>query len=269
MLRLHAEIDSWPVDPGDSPDRPEWEGKLMTVLWTVCPVGEKCPQVHDYTAEEVIVQGYTLELRDPAKAAKLAAPPNEGLVIVPKRQWRPEYLRDDELVPWIRERFTRSLLRVENRRAYEVESDGGDFARFLHGADAPLEGEEWMAQLRSERAAGKRRSKVHITHDGHLSDYEMYACRWGFARTVQAGEAVRMVDNDGAMADVPDFSVIDGKHVLRMDYDEHDQWIGAMPISGPDAAVYRALAAQLWQGGAEFTPWWAVHPQARQRPRAA
>jgi hypothetical protein len=231
-------------------------------------VGEKCPQVHDYTSEEVIVQGYTLDVRDPAKAAELDAPANESLVVVPKRQWRPAYLGDDEFVPWVRERFTRSLLRIENRRAYEVESDGGDFARFLHGADAPLEGEEWMAQLRDERAAGKRRSKVHITQ-GRLSNYELYSCRWGFARTVQNGEAVRMLDDDGALADVPDFSVIDGKDVLRMDYDQHDQWIGAMPISGPDAAVYRALAVVLWRQSADFTPWWAVHPQARQRPQAA
>lgn len=241
----------------------------MTLFAYDCPVGRQCPKIHPYTEADVIVQGDDLGQRDPDRLAALGLPAHEGAVVVPRRLVHPAYVTGDELDAWIDERFTHDLLRIENRRAYAVASDGSDFARFLAGEPEPTVVGPWFDQLDAEHAAGKTSRKAHITA-AELSDYERYACAWGYARTVEHHEQVRMTeDRSGMFDDVPDFYVLDGAHVLRMDYADDHRFLGALPITGPDAAVYRALAEIVWSRGVEFRAWWATHPAARRRPHAA
>jgi hypothetical protein len=244
----------------------------MTPLAHDCPVGNTCPAVHPYTEDEVVVVGDALDRRDPAKLAELAPRIGEKEVanVVPVRLIYPDYLSIDELDAWITERFTTTCLRIENRPAYAVASDGGDFARWLAGEREPSVGAEWMDALRTERREHKYRSKVHVVGGRDLTDYERYAFDWGFSRTVDAGEDVRIFDDPGhRFEEVPDFFVLDGRHVLRMDYGDDHSFLGALPITGPDAAVYRAIASVLWSGATLFHDWWAAHPDAHRRPRAA
>ncbi len=241
--------------------------KITGLLAGKCPNGDDCPKIHDTDGSHVIVQGDLIV--DPTTVGKKSLPKGEGLVAVPRELIYPAGMTLPEMSAYILERHTFHLLRVENRRAYAAASDGGDFARYLDGADGPLEGAGWHNKLREWTGDGRIRTKVHVV-EGELSPYERYAFEWGFTRTTMAGEGVRVLEADpGELAGLPDFWVVDGEHVIRMDYDDTDKFSAAHVVTGPDAAAYRVLARVLWSEATNFDTWWDTHPGYRRKPRAA
>lgn len=241
--------------------------KITGLLANLCPNGDDCPKIHDTDGSHVIVQGDLIT--DPTTVGKKALPAGEGLVSVPRELIYPAGMSLPEMSAWILERHTFHLLRIENRRAYAAASDGGDFARYLDGADGPIEGGAWGDKLRGWTAEGRIRTKIHVV-EGELSDYERYEFEWGFTRTVRAGEVVRVLEADpGVLTDVPDFWVVDTEHVVRMDYDDAGKFVAAHVVTGPDAATYRALARVMWAESTPFETWWDAHPGYRRTSRAA
>lgn len=244
--------------------------KITGVLADGCPHGHDCPRIHDTDGETVIVQGDRLDLLDPETHDSLRMPKQETAVVVPRELIYPPTLDLAGMAQWIDERHTFHLLRVENRRAYASASDGGDFARFLAGEREPLEGGAWQDRLRSSTRAGRRWTKLHVIEDDHLSAYEAYEFAWGFTGTTSAGEDVRVLSAAAGMfAEMPDFWVVDHEHVIRMSYDDDGRFAHALPVHGPDAATYRALARFLWSQGQPFSSWWAEHPEMHRRDRLA
>jgi hypothetical protein len=240
--------------------------KIMGRLGDACPNGHDCHRIHDTDGDQVIVQGD--KLTDPAVLAELRMPEHETAVLLDRTVIHPAPMSLEQLAAWIDVRHTRHLLRIENLRAYAAASDGGDFPRYLDGQDAPLEGAGWRDHLRSTTAAGRRWSKVHILGPDGLSDYERYEFEWGFCNNVRAGEEIRILPDRPDLHEVPDFWVIDHEHVARMAYDSAGRFLGAEAVTGPTAAVYRALAVTVWSAAVPFTAWWDAHPEFHRRVTA-
>lgn len=178
---------------------------------------------------------------------------------------------------FIREHFCRTAFRMETLQQYEVASDGTDFARYLAGEPGPTpeRKEPWLNRLRSERERGLQRSRVRlVTHP--VSDYTRFECEWGYVPNTDAGEAVAILD----VADLTigeetirrwqehgDFWLIDGEHVVEMQYDPHGQFIGA--VLADDATPYRQIAGHAQSVAEPFAAWWSRHLEYHRDPQAA
>jgi hypothetical protein len=182
-----------------------------------------------------------------------------------------------ELGAYIRANFTdhpepagRGAFRLETLPAYEVASDGSDFARYLAGEAAPTpeRKQPWLARLRHEKERGLHRSRVHVV-DAPLSDYLRYECEWSYVPNGEAGEEIRILDrsevrltveHDELFTTTGDFWLLNGEVVVRMNYDEQGRFIGAEIVSD-DVAVYQRAAEAAWTLAKPFLQWWARHPQ--------
>jgi hypothetical protein len=174
-----------------------------------------------------------------------------------------------ELRPYLDTHFTETLFRLESLAAYDVASEGSDFAGYLAGepAPSPERRQPWLDRLQAERSRGQQRRRVH-TVTLPLSDYLRFECEWGYALnpyedirilelTAQRPDLQALVDAAGG-----DFYLVDGKYVLRLRYTAENQPLGFVADSSPAVAVdYRRIAEALWSEAEPFTQWWAAHPQ--------
>ncbi len=232
-----------------------------------CPNGLDCPRIHDTDGDHVIVQGD--RVTDPAVLEHLHLPEHETAVAVPRGLIYPQPMSLAELGDWIGRHHDSHLFRLENRDAYSSVSDGGDFARFVAGEDGPLEGAAWQERLERDTAAGRRWTKVHVIR-GALSDYERYCAAWPWPRTTEAGEDLRVLEaGQYDLEGVPDFFVLERRHVVRSSYDDTGRFVGAYVVPEPDAAVYRNLAARVWADSVPFAAWWDAHPLEHRNRNAA
>lgn len=179
-------------------------------------------------------------------------------------------LDEDDLGAYIDEHFARSLFRLERLPAYVVASDGGDYAAWLAGEPepSPERKEPWLAVLRAERARGLYSRRVRIF--GHpLTDYECYACEWGYALNGPAGEDIRVIDTAERSVppavSVPDFWLLDDELVVAMHYDESGRFEGAQPLGEDALPLYRTARDAAWAAGEAFDQWWSRHPEHRNR----
>ncbi|MGH3439484.1 MAG: DUF6879 family protein [Pseudonocardiaceae bacterium] len=166
------------------------------------------------------------------------------------------------------ETTTDDLFRWETLPAYEVASDGSDYRRYLDGADAPTpeRKQPWLDTLREWADQGRPRRRVRIIHDP-ITDYERYACEWGYALNSQAGEIIRVIDL--AHTSLPreltrvagDFWLIDGREVVAMYYQPDGQFRAAEILGPEQVDEHRSGAGISWELGIDFGTWWNGHPQ--------
>lgn len=182
---------------------------------------------------------------------------------------------------WIGDHYAREgdrLFRLEVLPEYAVADDGADFIRWMTGADEPTwsRKEPWLKTLREEHDAGLRASRVRIFTPG-LTDYERYACEFGYALNAPAGEDIRVLrrgehpipqllhEVDFWLADTSDGSI----HVAVMRYDECGHFLGADPVTGPtEIERYRDTRDEMLAAGEPFLRWWGRHTELHRR-RAA
>lgn len=173
-------------------------------------------------------------------------------------------LSESELDQFWADHFHKTAARLEVRDLYAVASDGGDFARYLAGEDAPDPARKnaWLDELRADAAAGKHWQWVHVVR-GPLSDYLRYAFEWGYRLNIRAGAEVKILDlaehprPDGLVGE--DFWVFDDGAVLVMIYDDQGRFLGAEPVSDQDGRYRRALEA-AWHAAEPFDQYWQAHP---------
>ena len=166
-----------------------------------------------------------------------------------------------------------SLFRLETLAAYDVGSDGGDFARYLRGEPGPdMERKRaWHKVLQADRARGVRNYRVHVLRSP-LSLYCRYECEWGYAFNTQY-EGIGILDL--AEAERPaglvghDFWAVDDRAAARMHYDGAGRYLGAEIV--PATLVPRYLAARdaAWAAAVPFADYWAAHPQHHRGGREA
>ena len=165
----------------------------------------------------------------------------------------------------------RDLFRLETLDRYEVPTDGGDFARYAAGEDAPDPARKaaWHERLRAERERGLRRWRVHVVKEP-LSDYLRFEFDWGHRLNAHL-EDIRVLVLASPPADRGwhDFWLVDGRDVLVMDYGPDGRFLGARPAPADQVPSFRAIRDAAWEGGVPFTGWWAAHPQYHRHTRAA
>lgn len=168
---------------------------------------------------------------------------------------------------------TQDLFRWETLPAYEVASDGSDYRRYLDGADAPTpeRKQPWLDTLRAWADQGRYRRRVRIIHDP-ITEYERYACEWGYALNAQAGEIIRIIDlartplPPELMKIMGDFWLIDDRDVVAMHYEPDGQFRAAEILSPEQVAEYHEAAELAWGLGEDFTTWWNAHPHHHRSP---
>jgi hypothetical protein len=167
----------------------------------------------------------------------------------------------------------RELFRLEVLDAYDVSTDGGDFARYMAGAPGPDPARKapWLARLREDAARGLHNSRVHVVRSP-LGPYLRYECEWGYAPNVEAGEDIRILDlaeteAPGGLVD-HDFWLMDDRTAVRMHYDEGGRFLGASIIPRRQLGRYQRAAREAWRAAVPFSTYWPAHPQY-QREHAA
>lgn len=187
-------------------------------------------------------------------------------------------LTEHELYDWFAEHFIpvrcNTAFRVEFLSAYSVGSDGSDYQRWLEGEHEPTweRKNEVLRTIREETAAGLITERVKVMASPR-TDYDRYACEWGYAHNGPAGERIRVWD----LAETPlpalpishDFWLLDNGQVLRMHYDEHGRFEGASIPSRSMLPAYQATRDLLWDGAVPFETWYPTHPELRRASRAA
>jgi hypothetical protein len=163
-------------------------------------------------------------------------------------------------------RATRSLFRLETLPVYDVPTDRGDFPRYLAGQPAPdMERKgRWLEFLRAQRAQGVYRHRVRVLRTP-LSDYDRYACEWGYAYNVPAGDDTRILDlteRSGQTAAVDhDFWLLDQECPVRMHYDGVGRFLGATVVEPDELGRYQAAREAAWRAAEPFGTWWDRHPE--------
>ena len=243
--------------------------KITGLLFDSCPNSPICPRIYDTDGDDVIVQGK--KLADAAvRRAEFDVPDDEDLLSFPRNLLDQLRLLSPGEFEAVWDKISpRHILRVENRDTYLVDSDGDDFERFRDGRTLASEQHaSWLAHLDQARGQGVAWSRVRLFR-GDPTDYGLYECH-AFVDSADHGEQIRVVQHDDPdLIDVPDFHVLDNRHVLRLVYDQAGRHLGAVLVSGTDAVVYRQLAKALYADGQDFTAWWNDHPQYHRTLRAA
>ncbi len=164
------------------------------------------------------------------------------------------------------ERYRQRLFRMEALPAYAVSADGDDYHRWVAGELEPTweRKRPWLETLRADHSAGKVRYRVRILSP-ELTDYERYACEWGYALNAEAGEDIRVLRRGEHT--IPrrvierDFWVVDDDLVVLMHYDQHARFNGAELLPAGELGAYRDARDVAWEAGEPFGHWWARHPE--------
>lgn len=159
------------------------------------------------------------------------------------------------------------LFRWEALRAYEVATDGSDYRRYLDGAAEPTweRKRAWMNTLAAWAAEGRARRRARLVHCP-ITDYQRYACEWGYSFNSASGEQIRVLDlAETAVpletAGLPDFWLVDHIQPVVMHYGSDGHYLGAEVVPAAQADRYVAAATAAWTAGQDFDTWWQQHPE--------
>ncbi|MEO7193608.1 MAG: DUF6879 family protein [Pseudonocardiaceae bacterium] len=164
------------------------------------------------------------------------------------------------------ERFEFEAFRQEVRDQYDVPSDGGDFARYLAGEahpDPAVVG-PWREWLNDQRRRGRAVRRVRVL-DGLPSRYVRYECEWAYARSVDAGEDIRVLDlveqdpPAGLMGE--EFWLLDRSRAVVMCYDNAGRFRYGQTVEGTETGPWVACRDAVWAAAEPFTQWWDRHPE--------
>ncbi len=227
-----------------------------------CPNALDCPEIRGPLDDgRVVVRG---DKPDAAVLAELNLPDHEGAVVVPPSLVLGvrEVLTLDQLGEFVASHHTRDLFRLETLSFYNAASDADDLHRYLRGEPAPTADAKrpWLDRIRADVTSGRAWRRIHAVTQP-LSDYVRYECEWGYVPNSAAGEQVRIAELTPALAEVGDFFVLDGRHVVRSRYDETGRFVGAEVMGDSASAVpFLAIAELLWNQATNFSTWWDAHP---------
>lgn len=166
-----------------------------------------------------------------------------------------------------------ALFRLEALPAYTVADDGPNYQLWLDGAPEPdpkWKG-AWLDTLRAERSRGLRASRLRIFGE-QLTDYERYACEFGYALNGPAGEDIRVLHR--SEHDIPpglvvqDFWIVNSQHVIVMHYDDIGRFEDATLLDQPDNGPYLRTQLVGMAAAEPFMPWWERHTELHRRVAA-
>lgn len=246
---------------------------MIRLLREQCGQARTCPRMYRKDQATLIANGP--EVTDPADLARVRGDgqsAEEKAIYLPI-EFGAEFgveMGVDDLGAFIDDHFTSDLFRLETLPRYLVDSDEGDYQRYLSGGEGPANNAEWLELLQRDTAAGRHSRRLRI-FDDEPTDYERFEAEWCYVPNSRAGEDIRVMQASGTEhpRDLGDFYVVDGEHVLRMNYDSEGRFEGAVQVPAAHSSVYRALAELLWNAAEPFASWWATHPEFRRASRSA
>lgn len=156
------------------------------------------------------------------------------------------------------------LFRLELLPTYAVDSDGDDYRRWLDGAVEPTwaRKQPWLDRLRRERADGLRASRVRVLSPS-LTDYERYACSFGYAYNAAAGEDIRVLHRGRHPMPTGlvehDFWLLNDDLVVVMHYDGGGRFAGARVAGADELGAHLRTRELAWAAAEPFDAWWARH----------
>lgn len=170
----------------------------------------------------------------------------------------------------------RDLFRMETLPAYDVPINGNDLQRWLAGEPEPTwaNKQPWLDTLARWKREGRPRRRVRVIHDPP-TDYERYACDWGYRLNEEAGENIRVLDlaESGLpieLGDAPgDWWLIDSRDVVAMQYHPDGRFLGARALGPQHVRRHCQAADAAWRLATPFGSWWAAHPQHHHPARVA
>lgn len=233
-----------------------------------------CPGVHRVHGEEgLIVIGKT-NVSDTARMA-LADLVADDETPVRVQTWVPGCLMD---LPTLSEFFYAHvhqpgdhLFRIERLPAYSVGEPLYDRWRNGQDIDWSLK-TEWLDELRADHTNGIRHSRIRV-FPAELTDYQRYACEWGYALNADAGEDIRVL-REGEH-DIPT-DLIEAEYWLVNDeiavptlYDGRGRFLGAGWLDPERSAEYLDDRDRAWAAAEPFGEWWARHPELHRSKRKA
>lgn len=145
--------------------------------------------------------------------------------------------------------FRYSVFRLETLQVYAGSGEDQGIVAFHRGDLAPPPDpaeDEWSAQLRVNRAAGRIQQRVHVVIEP-ISPYLAYELTWEYGPHVAAGEDVRIIPViDNWPSDVPraDFTLFDSRILFRLHYASDGTWLGAERVEDDPGAVSDACFAR-------------------------
>jgi hypothetical protein len=167
--------------------------------------------------------------------------------------------------------FSATAFRLETLDTYTSGSDGGDVDRYLRGEPEPDPARKgpWLARLRSERAEGRQRQRVHVLRSP-ISPYVRYECEWGYLMNAEAGEDIRILDLSERPLPPPldgidhDFWLIDNSTAVRMTYDSAGRFVTAEVAAPVELPGYLAAREAAMAAAEPVAGWWRRHPEFHQ-----
>ena len=234
-----------------------------------------CPGVHAVPGQSELFV-ITKKVNDPDVLNSLSGHVGQGEQVGSTPPWVPSLLMDlPTLGAFIEANYYRpgdSVFRMECLPEYAVESDGDDYHRWLAGEAEPtwFRKQPWLDELAAARNNDMTHRRVR-RFGPTLTDYELYACEWGYALNAEAGEDIRVL-RDGEH-DVPDlleseYWVINDGTVVPVLYDGHGRFVGAGVLPSDRAAEFRHDRDAAWAAAEPFAQWWARHPELHRRMAA-
>lgn len=96
--------------------------------------------------------------------------------------------------------------------------------------------DNWLSMIRQATAEGRRFSRVRVV-SMPLTDYSRFGV-FCSEYTNAAGEDIRYLPRDQA-ADLPDYDywLFDSRKLVRMHFDDHENFLGAEVVEDPAAVV--------------------------------
>ena len=234
-----------------------------------------CPGVHRAPDldRELIVIGKT-DIPDSAYRA-VAGLVADDETPVRVQSWIPCGLMDmDTLVDFMDAHLHRrgdSVFRMERLPAYDVGEPLYDLWR--QGADLDLSLKAgWLDELRDHAQQGIAHQRVRVL-PAELTDYQRYACEWGYALNEQAGEDIRIL-REGEH-DIPanlieaEYWLVNDEIALPTLYDGRGRFLGAGWLDPERSAEYLDDRDRAWTAAEPFGQWWARHPELHRSTRKA
>ncbi|WP_406154315.1 hypothetical protein OG217_21535 [Streptomyces sp. NBC_01023] len=159
--------------------------------------------------------------------------------------------------------FVHEAFRLETLSDYSGSGNTDAYRAFVDGHPQPTDyNAEWLAEVRSHVASGRRLYRVHVL-TRPLTPYLRFELGWGYVTNAAAGEEFFVLDLTDRSSplpdDVGDFWLFDSVVAALMRYVEGGKFAGAEVLPEDRAAQFVGYRDAALTHSVPFAEWWAKH----------
>jgi hypothetical protein len=158
--------------------------------------------------------------------------------------------------------FNLSAKRFELLASYSVESERGDFEKWVRGEATPDFNSDWLTLVSKAVARGAKVSRVRGL-PRTCGDYLHFEIERGYTVSRSAGEDFRFVGIDDLIKSWPSFCplidawIFDDLRAYAVFYDVRGVYLGARRIGDQDVSSLVAAFDRFYEAGCDLD--WALH----------